>query len=193
MKQNLDFKDVLREDVGGHEVLVRCANNFLTKSEGEALISELQAQYQKKLFRPDEVRIGGKVVKTQREVAFFGTTGLIYAYGGTSHHHHEFTPILREICEKVGKECKIDFNSVGVNFYPLGSGCGQHSDNEEDIERDDPGSDHVTIATVSLGAKAGMEFTYLKGQRKGERRYYCLQSGSLLVMSKETQKGCHME
>src|SRR5690606_15996657 len=71
MKQDLDFKDVLREDVGGHEVLVRYANNFLTKSECEAIISELQAQYQKKIFRPDEVRIGGKVVQTQREVAFF--------------------------------------------------------------------------------------------------------------------------
>ena len=123
--------------------------------------------------------------------------GHIYGFS-RSHYNslspHKWTPQLILIREKVEEKlCKEHgyYNAVLVNYYPISSSnLNKHHDNDAWLE-DDP-----IVASISLGASREFKLSYdrvkgapiLNNNDNGKSISIILESGSLAIMSGETQK-----
>jgi len=87
---------------------------------------------------------------------------------------------LREAADAVRSLTRIDFNSIGLNFYRDGrDSVAPHNDRLEDLQRGFP------IALLSLGATRRMDIRSKHAPRRA--LHLDLEPGSLLLMSWRTQ------
>lgn len=146
---------------------------------GEEAQRYLQDLISEVAWRHDEVVMFGKRIVTARQVAWFGDQDCDYTYAGNRHTAQEWSPLLREIKEAVEVRAGVSYNSCLLNFYQDGSqGMGWHQDNEKEL------GPEPNIASVSLGAARRFDFRI---RESGEKVSVVLETGSLLVMSGETQ------
>ncbi|MEM9159927.1 MAG: alpha-ketoglutarate-dependent dioxygenase AlkB [Verrucomicrobiota bacterium] len=128
----------------------------------------------------DVVRLFGKRIVTQREVAWFGDESFEYRYSNESRVAMVWTPLLSALKDKVESVCGSRFNSVLLNFYHDGSeGMGWHSDDEKEL------GDEPLIASLSFGATRRFD---MRHKKTGETVKVFLESGSLWVMSGASQE-----
>lgn len=145
-----------------------------TKAQGT-----FERLYEEVPWKNDTAFIYGKHIVTQRKVAWFGDTDFDYTYSNTSRTALPWTPLLQEIREFVEETCGFEYNSVLLNLYENGSeGMGWHSDDEKGLGVE------PNIASLSFGATRRFD---LRHKTSGETIKLPLQSGSLLVMSKQSQ------
>ena len=100
-------------------------------------------------------------------------------------HHYRFDDpalpaSLREAADAVCSLTRIDFNSIGLNFYRDGrDSVAPHNDRLEDLQRGFP------IALLSLGSARRMDIRSKHPPRRA--LHIDLEPGSLLLMSWRTQ------
>jgi len=127
------------------------------------------------------IKIFGKEVMQPRLVAWFADAGQTYRYSGLSLAANEWNPALLAIRQKIKKLCGIQFNSALLNLYRNGNDTvGWHRDNETEL-----GAQPV-IVSVSLGAPRN--FVFRSYHHKETKIKLNLGSGSLLLMTGETQE-----
>lgn len=126
------------------------------------------------------INLYGRTIPMPRLTAWFADRGIHYAYSGGQEPRHDWTPILLEIKHRVEQTIAAEFNGALLNLYRDGNDCvGWHSDNESVL------GDNPVIASVSLGATRRFRLRH----KENEARPISieLESGSLLVMSGQTQ------
>lgn len=139
----------------------------------QALFDELQ-------WRQDQLLMYGKLQHIPRLQAWYGDLGCDYHYSKLTLAALPWTPLLAKLKTDVSQFCQHEFNGVLANCYrDQHDSVGWHSDDESEL------GDQPTIASLSFGAE---RVFYLKHKVTGETFKIPLQSGSLLVMSKQTQK-----
>lgn len=130
-------------------------------------------------WRNDESVIFGKLIRTARQVAWYGDRAFSYTYSGTTKTALPWTPELQALKSRVEAHSGETYNSCLLNLYHHGEeGMAWHSDDESSLAR------HAAIASLSLGAERKFSF---KHKRTGESISLMLKSGSLLVMEGATQ------
>ncbi len=153
-------------------------NKFLLINQSLHLYKEMQksiewAQYSIKMF--------GKTHMQPRLIAFQGDKGISYKYSGNRLEASPWTEEVQLLRKKLEEHSEVRFNSVLINYYRDGSdSMGWHSDDEKEL------GDSPVIASVSLGVTREIQFRK-KGDKK-EKRKILLETGSLLMMTGETQK-----
>lgn len=130
----------------------------------------------------ETVSIWGKKYPQPRLVAWYGQEGADYAYSGITLNPLPWTELLLVIKEKTEGVVGQNFNSVLLNLYRNeNDSMGFHSDDEPEL------GPRPTIASISLGE--ARTFIFKHRRNKGQKDFKVeLTSGSLLVMSGETQK-----
>ena len=103
-----------------------------------------------------------------------------YTYGSTTHEQKPIPRILRKTMDDLSASVGVQFNSVLINYYKDGNDfMPYHADDETSIVSD-------SIASLSLGAT---RLFCLKPSYDSEVSHHVyLSSGSLIVMSGQTQK-----
>ncbi len=155
---------------------LRMSEDFYDAEESRLLYAQLVASLE---WEQGTIRLFGKTHSTPRLEAFYAEKDLHYGYSGQQLKNHAFTPLLLKIKEKVENETGFTFNSVLVNYYRDGNDSnGWHADNEKEL------GENPIIASLSFGTSRRFD---LKHTTKEEKLSIHLNSGSLLVMSGETQ------
>jgi len=130
-------------------------------------------------WKNDEVLIFGKLIITNRKVAWYATTDLDYTYSNISKKALTFTPSLLSLKQIVEQKTGETYNACLLNLYQNGSeGMGWHSDDEKELEP------LASIASLSLGADRKFS---LKHKTNKQTVSVILENGSLLEMKNETQ------
>lgn len=156
--------------------------NFISQEDAHLQFEKLRQELN---LRPDELFLGGQLVRTKRLFDYRADAGLHYQYSGSLHEAAPWTPELKSIKDAVGKRFELQFNACLCNYYENGSiGMSWHSDNESELGAD------PSIASVSLGAKRTFRFRRrLPWREKGtyQKWTYELDSGDILLMRGQTQ------
>ncbi|MDN3674910.1 alpha-ketoglutarate-dependent dioxygenase AlkB [Flavobacterium branchiarum] len=149
------------------------------------LFSREQANYYRDIlldtidWKNDEAIIFGKLIITQRKVAWYGDSSFEYSYSNTTKKALAWTPELLELKAFVEEKTGETFNSCLLNLYHSGDeGMAWHSDAEKDLKK------NGAIASVSFGAERKFAF---KHKETKEIISLILEHGSLLVMKDTTQ------
>ena len=122
----------------------------------------------------------GKLVNIPRLQAWYGDEGTEYTYSQLQLTPLVWTPPLLKLKQKVSEFCQIDFNAMLANCYrDHQDSVSWHSDDEAEL-----GANPV-IASLSFGCQRTF---HLKHKQCNEKFKLPLQSGSLLLMSGDTQK-----
>lgn len=125
-------------------------------------------------WRPDRVRIGGRVITTARQVAWYGEADFPYTYSGVTRRALPLSDVLRRIRGRVEERTGVTFNSCLLNLYRDGSeGMAWHRDSEREL------CQPVVIASLSLGATRRFAVRHLESRR---RRELSLFNGQLILM-----------
>ncbi|MBP8792873.1 MAG: alpha-ketoglutarate-dependent dioxygenase AlkB [Lutibacter sp.] len=131
------------------------------------------------LWEQDELVMFGKLLKTNRKVAWYGNEAYPYSYSNTTKTALPWTPELLELKALVENETNQQFNSCLLNLYHNGEeGMSWHSDDESEL------GNQPIIASLSLGALRKFSFKHKILKNKVD---LLLQPGSLIVMKGETQ------
>jgi len=131
-------------------------------------------------WQQDDIKLFGKVYKQPRLTALYGSNDKSYSYSGIRMFPKPFTPLLKEIKERIEAETQTRFTTVLLNLYRDGSDSnGWHSDDEKELGK------NPVIASVSLGAKRCFKLKH-KGDKKLNYKIF-LNHGSLLLMQGSTQ------
>ncbi|MCW8869379.1 MAG: alpha-ketoglutarate-dependent dioxygenase AlkB [Proteobacteria bacterium] len=131
-------------------------------------------------WQSDQARIGGKIIKTARKVAWYGEQAFRYRYSGVQKIAQPWTDTLQAIKQVIEHHSQTTYNSCLLNLYHSGQeGMAWHSDGEKDLKQG------AAIASVSLGAERRFMF---KHKQSKEKVAIPLAHGSLLIMQGETQK-----
>ena len=153
------------------------AADFIKPVEADALFSLLRTKLD---WQSDRIKVYGKWHPIPRLQAWYGNPESSYSYSGKT-----LTPLplipeleaLRKLCSKVAE---VEFNSVLANLYRNGADCmGMHSDDEPEL------GEQPVIASVTLGATRRFDLLH---KRQPLKMQLPLESGSLLLMSGDTQK-----
>lgn len=130
-------------------------------------------------WKHDAASIYGKLIYTDRKVAWYGDREFNYTYSGTTKTALLWTKALLELKALVEAKTSVQFNSCLLNLYHSGEeGMGWHSDDEKSL------GTNTTIASLSLGAERKFAF---KHKETKETVSLLLEHGSLLVMKDKTQ------
>lgn len=149
---------------------------IFTVEESRAILEQLVSEIP---WRNDTAFLYGRHITTKREVAWFGDGDFDYNYSNTTRPSLPWTPFLSELRAKVESVCDYEYNSVLLNHYHDGSeGMGWHRDDEKEL------GDQPNIASLSFGATRRFD---MRHKETGETVRTDLQSGSLLVMSGDSQ------
>jgi len=131
-------------------------------------------------WKTDELFMFGKIVTTQRKIAWIGDQGCSYKYSGLQKHPQPWTRELLDIKSKVEDLTDCHFNSCLLNLYHNGNeGMGWHSDDEKELDEQAP------IASLSLGGRRKFSFRHKKEKTSIS---FFLENGSLLMMHSPTQQ-----
>lgn len=129
-------------------------------------------------WRAESITLWGRQHLQPRLTAWHGEAR--YTYSGLTLDPSPFTPLQLAIKEAVERAGGVHFNSVLLNYYRDGrDSMGMHSDDEPEL------GPHPSIASVSFGETRTF---ILKHKRSKETIKVDLPSGSLLLMTGETQK-----
>jgi alkylated DNA repair dioxygenase AlkB len=172
-----------------HQLLFNNTDNLLPCNGhvnyfGKILSDEQILHYFNELYntiawKNDEVIIFGKLIKTNRKVAWYATTDLDYTYSNISKKALLFTPELLSLKQIVEQKTGETYNACLLNLYENGSeGMGWHSDDEKTLEP------LASIASLSFGADRKFS---LKHKQNKQTVSVILENGSLLEMKNETQ------
>ena len=128
-------------------------------------------------WRQDEIVIYGKRVSIPRLQAWYGEHN--YTYSGLTLKSQLWLPVLTDLKLLVEQKAKQPFNVLLANYYrDQNDTVGWHSDDEPELGK------YPVIASLSFGEERNFQF---KHKLTGEKLSLPLKSGSLLVMSGETQ------
>ena len=142
----------------------------------------LQALIAETPWRQEEVSLWGKTFLQPRLIAWYGDRDCVYSYSGVRLQPLPWTPLLFDMKVRVEAAAATRFNSVLLNYYrDNNDSMGMHSDDEKEL------GPAPVIASVSLGA-ARTFVLKRKGGADAKPFRMPLASGSLLVMSGETQQ-----
>lgn len=129
-------------------------------------------------WRAESITLWGRQHLQPRLTAWHGEAR--YTYSGLTLDPLPFTPLQLAIKAAVERAGGVRFNSVLLNYYRDGrDSMGMHSDDEPEL------GPRPAIASVSFGATRTF---ILKHKRSKETIKVDLPSGSLLLMTGETQK-----
>jgi alkylated DNA repair dioxygenase AlkB len=166
LKQELQISD-------GHLTLLE---GFYNAEEANELYTQLLESLE---WKQGTIHLFGKTHSTPRLEAFYAEKNLEYGYSGQQLKTKNFTPLLLQIKQKVEEASAYTFNSVLVNYYRDGNDSnGWHADNEKEL------GENPSIASLSFGTSRRFDLKHIS---KAEKLSIQLHSGSLLVMSGETQ------
>jgi alkylated DNA repair dioxygenase AlkB len=162
---------------------LQISNGHLTLLEGFYNADEANEMYTQLLesleWKQGTIHLFGKTHSTPRLEAFYAEKNLEYGYSGQQLKTKNFTPLLLQIKQKLEEVSAYTFNSVLVNYYRDGNDSnGWHADNEKEL------GENPTIASLSFGTSRRFDLKHIS---KAEKLSIQLHSGSLLVMSGETQ------
>ena len=130
-------------------------------------------------WKNDEVLIFGKLIITNRKVAWYATSNIDYTYSNISKKALPFTPTLLSLKQIIEQKTGETYNACLLNLYENGSeGMGWHSDDEKELEP------LASIASLSLGSERKFS---LKHKQNKQTVSVILENGSLLEMKNETQ------
>lgn len=130
-------------------------------------------------WRNDEAIIFGKLVITNRKVAWYGDKDFEYTYSNTTKKALPWTSELLQLKAIAEERTGETFNSCLLNLYHTGNeGMAWHSDGEKDLKK------NGAIGSLSFGAERKFAF---KHKRTKETHSLILEHGSLLVMKDTTQ------
>ena len=131
-------------------------------------------------WKHDQANILGKVIVTQRKVAWYADKPFHYTYSNITKVALPWTLELLQLKQKVEEATGHQFNACLLNLYHSGEeGMAWHSDAEKDLQK------NAAIASLSLGAERKFSFKHKVNQQTIS---VSLQHGSLLVMKGETQR-----
>ncbi|MDT0603668.1 alpha-ketoglutarate-dependent dioxygenase AlkB family protein [Thalassotalea castellviae] len=151
--------------------------NFIDFSESKRLTKQL---YQEIAWRQDKIAMFGKMVDIPRLQAWFGDNNASYTYSKLTLFPLNWTRHLLEFKQQVSEFCQQEFNAMLANCYrDHRDSVSWHSDDEPEL------GEQPIIASLSFGCQ---RMFHLKHKGSGESVKLPLQSGSLLVMSGDTQK-----
>lgn len=151
---------------------------------GHVLSIEKANQYFHELYntiewKQDAAKMYGKLIYTDRKVAWYGDRSFNYTYSGINKTALLWSKPLLELKHLIEERTGTSFNSCLLNLYHSGEeGMGWHSDDEKSL------GTNTTIASLSLGAERKFMF---KHKETKETVSVFLQHGSLLVMKDQTQ------
>lgn len=127
----------------------------------------------------DRAIIFGKLIITQRKVAWYANEPYDYTYSKITRQALPWTKELLALKEIVELQTGEQFNACLLNLYHNGSeGMAWHSDDERDLKKDG------AIASLSFGAERKFS---LKHKASKKTVSVMLEKGSLLVMKGATQ------
>ena len=150
--------------------------NFLNYGDSLTFLDNL---YKELDWQQESLFIYGKKVKIPRLQAWYGDDQMDYTYTNLTLSAKPWTPLLYTLKQRVESFCQLTFNSVLANCYrDQQDSVSWHSDDEPELGY------NPIIASLSFGAKRTF---HLKHKVTGERFNLPLQSGSLLLMSGNTQ------
>jgi len=131
-------------------------------------------------WRQEQITVYGKPYLQPRLSAWHGD--LSYSYSGIRLEPLPWTPVLRQLKQRIEALTDLEFNSVLLNYYRDGSdGMGMHSDDEREL------GPRPGIASLSLGETR--DFVLKHRFRKDiETVKLPLAAGSLLLMQGDTQQ-----
>lgn len=153
---------------------VRLQRGFLRPPAASELMDELLAGTE---WRHDAIVIAGRSVPLPRLHQWYGH--MTYDWSGIRMPSRPMPSAIVALRAAVEAATGASFNGVLLNCYRTGSdSVGWHADDEAGIVGD-------VIASVSLGAERDF---CLRRNDSGDKLTIALDSGSLLVMSGETQK-----
>lgn len=131
-------------------------------------------------WQKDSSVMFGKLIVTDRKMAFYANDKLTYTYAHVERYTLPFTEHLLRLKELVEEKTGEKFNSCLLNLYHSGKeGMGWHTDDEKELH------ESGAIASISFGAERNFVF---KHKESKQRIPIVLQKGSLLVMKGTTQK-----
>ena len=149
---------------------------FGTK-EADQYFNELLQQTN---WKQDNIKVFGKTYQQPRLTALYGDSGKPYSYSNITMYPELFTPLLKNIKNKIERESEHRFNTVLLNLYRDGKDSnGWHADNERELGK------NPVIASVSFGETRPFHFKHRT--IKTERHKLDLTHGSLLIMKGEMQ------
>jgi alkylated DNA repair dioxygenase AlkB len=150
---------------------------YIDDIESDSIFHELNGA---EIWHQPDILMFGRTSKLPREVAWVAEPGQQYKYSGVSSNPQPWTPLLKELCQRVTETAGTTFNSVLLNRYRDGNDTvAWHVDDEAELGY------MPMIASLSLGADRRFQFRNKKTRETIEKR---LAHGSLLIMSGHCQK-----
>ncbi len=134
-------------------------------------------------WRQDHMMMYGRRVAIPRLNAWYGDPGFDYSYSGIPMVPRAWSPLLRQIHQRVGETTGETFTSVLINLYRDGrDSVAWHADDEPELGR------QPVIASVSLGATREFQMRHREYRNNGLGVFkIMLKAGSLLLMRGDTQ------
>lgn len=176
MQQNNLLGDI--DCISTPHLSIRLVRNFIPAAEAHDLLEQL---IKKTHWEQPRIRVYGKWHLTPRLVCFHADESVSYAYSQIHHAARKWTPLLLDLTVRVSKASDASYNAVLLNYYRDGQdSIGWHADDEKEL------GEQPTIASLSLGTARDIYFKPKTG--KGELIKFNLPSGSLLIMSGNTQQ-----
>ncbi len=155
-------------------------HEVFASGETKGLHSALQDQI---AWRHDEIVMYGKSIPIPRLTAWYGDPGCVYTYSRITMQPCAWIEPLLAIKSKVDALCRINFNSVLLNWYRDGADAmSWHSDDEPEL------GPAPVIASVSLGAERVFKIRRKPHHKGNPSRSISLPDGSVLVMAGTTQR-----
>jgi alkylated DNA repair dioxygenase AlkB len=149
---------------------------FFSKETSDFYFTELIRGIQ---WKQEPIKIFGREVMQPRLTAWYGDNDKPYTYSGITMYPHAWTPILREIRQKIEPVAGATFTSALLNRYRNGQdSMGWHRDNEKELGK------NPVIGSVSFGEARVFQFRNYKN--KTVKKSIWLTHGSLLLMRGET-------
>jgi alkylated DNA repair dioxygenase AlkB len=157
--------------------MIKLRENYISPSDADCYMAALREGIP---WRQDTLKLFGKEHRIPRLHQWYADEGLSYAWSGITMQPQAWIELLLELREALFDRTKLWFNSVLVNLYRDGNdSMGWHSDDEPEL------GEQPTIASISLGATR--DFRLRRRNGEGSTRTLSLTSGSLLLMSGNSQ------
>jgi alkylated DNA repair dioxygenase AlkB len=149
---------------------------LLDSSQIKSYYNELLTTIQ---WEHDELFMFGKLIKTKRKVAWYGSKRYEYSYSKVAKKALPWNSVLITLKQLIEQKTGETYNSCLLNLYHSGEeGMSWHSDDEKMLVK------NASIASLSLGGTRKFLF---KHKETAAKVAVILENGSLLEMKEATQ------